>query len=190
MRNQDKKDSYFSFCNIVFLLLGALLIASACGYHVRSSMGKLPSGIASIGIPTFRNLTNEYKIEQLFSRAVLKEFSQRTQIPVSSSSTNVDAVLMGEIRGIGSVPVAFGTQTAGSQTFGTAFIISVTASVKLMRVKDAKVLWQNDNIFFRDRFVLNANARDFFFEENPALERLAQSFAASIAGAILDRTSP
>jgi len=188
MRRQNTKD--FSFRSKAFLLLGALLISSACFYHVRSSAGKLPAGIQSIGIPTFRNQTNEYKIEQVLSAAVLKEFSQRTRTPVNSSSSNVDAVLLGEIRGVSSVPVTFGTPTAGSQTFGTAFLIYVSASVKLKRVSDSKILWQNDSFLYRERFVLNANVRDFFLEENPALERLARSFAASLASAILDRTDP
>jgi hypothetical protein len=191
MRNHDKKDSDYSFHGKALLLLSALLIASACGgYHVRSSAGMLPSGIQSIGIPIFRNLTNEYKIEQLFSGAVLKAFSLRTKTPVNSSSSNVDAVLLGEIRSVGSAPVTFGTQTTGSQTFGTAFLVSVAISVKLIRVKDSKILWQNDNFLYRDRFVLNANVRDFFNEGNPALERLARSFADSLASAILDRTAP
>ena len=172
------------------LLLVVILICSACGYRVRSSVGKLPSGVQSLGIPTFRNLTSQYKIEQLVSSAVLKEFSLRTRVPVNSSNSGVDSVLLGEIRGVSSVPVTFGTQTVGSQTFGSAYLVTVQVSVKLMRLSDSTVIWQNENFLFRERYVLNTSVQDFFSEENPALERLARNLAVSLASTILDRSTP
>lgn len=166
-------------------LLSIILFCSACGYRMHSSMGKLPSGIESIGIPTFQNLTSQYQIEQMISKAVLKEFSLRTQVPVNSRSTDVDSVLIGKIVGINSTPVTFGTQKVGSQTFGATFMISVHLSAKLVRLKDSVVLWQNDSFLYREPYILNANVSDFFSEENPALERLARDFAASLVSTIL-----
>ncbi len=173
------------FPAIVLLCIAAIF--SGCGYHVRSSVGKMPSGIQSLGIPTFQNLTTQYRIEQIISGAVLKEFAARTRIPVSSKSTDVDSVLLGDIRNISSTPVTFGTQPAGSQTIGSAFLITVHIGVKLKRLKDSAIVWQNDDILFRERYSLNANIKDFFSEENPALDRLARDFAASLASTILTR---
>jgi hypothetical protein len=188
MRNQNKEA--IKFCGHALWLLAIILISTACGYHLVRSVGKLPNGIQSIGIPTFQNRTNQYKIEQVISSAVLKEFSLRTRTPVKSSSSGVDAVLLGEIRNVSSVPVAFGTQTIGSQTFGSAFMITVEASIQLKRTRDSKVIWQNDRYLFRERYELNANVREFFPEDNPALERLARRFADDLANAILDRKTP
>lgn len=170
--------------------IGILLIGCGCGYRVRGSAGTLPSGMQSLGIPTFQNLTGQYKIEQIISRAVLQEFSLRAKADVNSSSTGVDSVLLGEIRNVSSVPVTFDSPTSDSQTYGSAYLVTVQIGVKLMRVKDSAILWQNENFLFRERYVLNASVRDFFSEENPALGRLARSFAASLASTILDRTSP
>jgi hypothetical protein len=178
------------FMKKLFVLAIALLICAACGYRMRSSKGELPRGIQSLGIPTFRNLTTQYKIEQILSSAVLREFALRTQIPINSSSTGVDSVLEGEIRNISSTPVTFGTQVVGSQTFGSTFMITVQMSVKLKRLSDAAIIWKNENYIFREQYVLNGNIKDFFAEENPALERLARSFAASLAGTVLDRATP
>jgi hypothetical protein len=174
----------------LFLLAGIALFSSACGYHMHSAVAKLPSGIQSLGIPTFRNLTAQYKIEQLITSAVLREFTLRTRASISSKSKDVDSVLLGEIRGVSSVPVTYGTQQIGSQTFGSAFLVTVRVNVRLIRLSDSAVLWQNDDFLYRERYVLNANVRDFFSEENPALERLAKSFAASLASTILDRPTP
>ncbi len=75
------------------LALCLVVSLSACGYKVQSSVKTLPSGIRSLGIPTFNNSTSQYRIEQRISSAVLKEFSERTSVPVNSKNTGVDAVL-------------------------------------------------------------------------------------------------
>ena len=165
-------------------------VLASCGYKVRSSVGALPSEAQSLGIPTFRNLTTQYKVEQLISSAVLKEFSARTRAAVNSSRSGVDMVLLGEISAVSSVPVTFGSQTTGSSTFGSAFLVTVQLNVKLMRLRDSAIVWQNNDFLFRERYVLNSTVRDFFSEENPALERLARDFAASLASAILSRSKP
>ncbi|MBN2241244.1 MAG: hypothetical protein JW793_01040 [Acidobacteria bacterium] len=166
------------------LLLGFSMAISGCGYKVRSSVGFLPKGIESLGIPTFQNLTGRYRLEQSITSSVLKEFVARTRIPVRSKQSGVDAVLFGEILSIQSTPVTFST---GS--FGSAFMVTVRISAKLVRVKDSAVIWQDGGFTFRERYTLNRDVRDFFSEENPALERLANAFAASLVSAIIEGQS-
>jgi hypothetical protein len=69
-------------------------------------------------------------------------------------------------------------------------MVTVQLSVQLVRLNDSKTIWKNDDLVFSERHVINSNVRDFFSEENPALERLARSFASSLAGAILSRSKP
>jgi hypothetical protein len=175
---------------LIWALLALLPAGPSCGYHVRSSVGKLPYGMQSIGIPGFRNLTGQFAVEQIMTEAVLKEFSARTAARVTPESGGVDAVLLGDILSVNSVPVTFGSQETGSQTFGSAFLVTVRMSVLLKRTSDSAVLWRNEDFLYSERYVLNRNVRDFFSEENPALQRLARSFAASLAGAILERPKP
>jgi hypothetical protein len=164
----------------------ALVINCAgCGYQIHSSVRSLPAGIQSLGIPTFRNMSHQYELEQQISSAVIKEFTTRTRIPVNSSSSGVDAVLIGEIRNVSSSPVTFGTDT-----FGSAFLVTVNMSAKLVRSSESKVLWENSDFLYRERYVLNSKLRDFFSEENPALERLAREFAASLVSTILNSSIP
>ena len=162
-------------------LCGLLAGAQSCGYRFANSAGRLPEGIRSLGIPTFKNTTQQYRVEQQLSGAVLKEFSARTVIPVNSSSSGVDAVLEGVIQGVSSSAIAFDTNT----TFGSTFLITVQISAKLVRQQDKKVLWEDPGFIFRERYVINSKVSDFFSEENPALEHLAQQFAASLASTIL-----
>ena len=141
----------------------------------------MPEGIQSLGIPTFQNLTNQYKIEQRITDAVLREFKLRTRVPVLSKNSGVDAVLFGEIQGVSSSPITY-----GDSSFGSAFLITVKISAKLVRVKDSTVIWQNKALTFIDRYSINSDVQDFFSEENPALNRLAQSFAANLVSTILE----
>ena len=150
-------------------------------------MGRLPDDMKSIGIPTFKNLTNEFKIEQIITSALLKEFSSRTRGQVNSSSSGVDLVLVGEIRSLDLLPVTYRTQNVGEKTFGSAFQVTLRVSVKLIRKHDFAVIWKNEDFVFRERYILNTNIRDFFSEENPALERLAKDFSSGLASAILNR---
>jgi hypothetical protein len=170
----------------IFILL--IFLGASCGYRVQSSVKSLPAGLQSLGIPTFKNNTNQYKIEQQITAALLKEFSRRTRTPVNSKSTGVDAVLVGEIMGISSNPGAFGTQE--NTTVGSAFLISVQIGVKLIRLKDSAVLYENGNFIFRERYTINSSLNDFFSEENPALQRLASDFASSLAGTVLETAKP
>jgi len=113
----------------------------------------------------------------------------RTRATVNSSGSGVDLVLLGEIKGVSSVPVTFTIQT-DQQTYASGFLVTVQLGVKLMRLRDSSILWQNEDFLFRERYVLNGNVQDFFSEENPALERLAHSFAATLVSSILNRSKP
>jgi hypothetical protein len=166
------------------LLLGLCLAISGCGYRVRSSVGSLPKGIESLGIPTFQNLTGQYRLEQTITAAVLKEFTARTRIPVDSKQSGADAVLMGEIQSAQSIPVAF-----SSRSFGSAFMVTVRISAKLVRLRDSAVIWQDKGFTFRERYTLNRDVKDFFSEENPALDRMAGAFAASLVSTIIESQS-
>ncbi len=167
---------------IIPFVLVLLTFAGGCGYRVTNSVKGLPTDIHSLGVPTFRNLTNQYKLEQQISQALLQEFASRTRFPVNSNSSDVDAVLLGEIRSASSSPVTFGTDT-----FGSAFLVTVQIGVKLVRLKDGKVLWENPDYLFRERYVFNSKVIDFFSEEGPALERLAREFAASLVSTVLNQ---
>lgn len=163
-------------------IVPALLLAAACGYHIAGSIKDLPGGVHSIAIPTFKNETRQFKIEQQITAAVLKEFALRTRTRVGASAAGAEAVLQGEIRNLSSSPVTFGTDA-----FGSAFLVTVQISARLLRTKDGAVIWENPDFIFRGQYVLNRKVSEFFSEENAAIDRMAREFAASLASTILSR---
>ena len=105
-------------------------------------------------------------------------------MPVIPKETGVDAVLIGEIHSVHSSPITF-----GDSSFGSGFMVTVQLSVKIVRTTDSKVIWQDKNILFQDRYAKNSDTRDFFSEDNPALDRLARSLAASLVSTIIESQS-
>jgi signal-transduction protein with cAMP-binding, CBS, and nucleotidyltransferase domain len=181
--HKNPVSTWLSICLAVFTLL---LLNCSCGYRATPSIRKLPENVQSLGIPIFKNLTQQFRIEQMITSAVLKEFSVRTRAAVKPNSSGVDVVLLGEINSIGSSPIAFDTE----DSFGTAFLVTVQISAKLVRLKDSSIIWENPNYLFRERYVLNSEVSNFFSEENPALERLAKEFAGALTSTILNGLKP
>jgi hypothetical protein len=167
-----------------FALIAAAQI-SGCGYRLRSAVVPLPGGIRSLAVPTFANETQAYKLEQRITRAVISEFTKRTRARITSVPEDADAVLYGRIHSLSSNPVTF-----GQDTFGSALLVTVQASARLVRRSDGKVLWENTDLLFRERYALNPRVSEFFSEQNPALERLARDLAGTLAGAILGQQTP
>jgi hypothetical protein len=167
---------------MLILLFAVSPVFTSCGYHLAGSVGRLPGGVRSIGIPTFKNDTRAYKVEQQLTGAVLKEFTVRTGTPVTSDSSGVEAVLLGEVRDVNSSPITFGTDA-----FGSTFQITLQVSVRLVRVKDGALLWENPNFTFRGRYVLTSKVSEFFSESNAAVDLMAREFAASLASTLLVR---
>jgi len=143
---------------------------------------KLPWGLQSLAVPTFANMSDSYRLEQELTKAILSEFTSRTRVPVRSTTEGADGVLQGEIRSITSNPVTF-----GADTFGSAFLVSVRASVKLVRSSDGRVLWSREDFEFRERYVLNTKVSEFFSQQQPAIQRLARDFAGSLVSTLLNQ---
>jgi hypothetical protein len=177
------KSPGFSAGILPLLLVAVTLIQTSCGYQVKSSVGNLPHGIQSLGVPTFKNSSHQFKLEQRVTGAVVRELNARTRIPISAKNSGVDAVLVGEIQNLSSSPVTF----SSDRSFASAFLITVQMSVKLVRSSDSKVLWEDASFLYRERYILNSKVTDFFSEDNPALDRLSQDFAASLVSTILKR---
>jgi len=68
-------------------LSGILVLLAGCGYHTTgSSATKLPSDVHTIAIPAFINKTPQYKVEQLLTQAVVREFVSRTNYHIANET--------------------------------------------------------------------------------------------------------
>jgi hypothetical protein len=60
------------------------------------------------------------------------------------------------------------------------------AAVTIRDLKQNVILYDNQNFIFRDTFEFSEDPRSFFNEEDPAVERIARSFAESVVSTIVN----
>ncbi len=159
-----------------------LFISTGCGYHTAGQAAKLPTGIHTIAIPTFVNNTQNYRIEQILTAAVVREFTSRTNYRiVNSSSADADATLRGSV--------------VGTQIYGLTYdpkngrlssaAVLVSARVSLVD-RNGKLLFDNQNYSFREEYEFSLDPATFFREESPAVDRLSRDFARTLVSNILE----
>jgi hypothetical protein len=201
-----RKILYFKFqiSNLRFgiaplcLCISAAIFLSACGYHVGGTAALMPPGLKVIAVPALKNDTPRYRIEQRMTEAVVHEFIARTKYRIVSSEDSADAVLHGEITSFEAIPAIFDTTPpptsspttvpAGNTTSAraTTMLISVHMKVFLEERETRKVLYKNDNYFFREPYEISTDPSKFFDEQAPALERMSRDFAARLVSDVLE----
>jgi len=163
-------------------LLAALFFATRCGYHVAGRAGNLPSEWKTIAVPAFKNDTARYRIEQRFTEAVIRQFIQRTKYRIVQNPESADAVLRGEVLSIDTNPVLFNATTGQV----TTTLVTVHTKVQLVDAATQKVVYENDDMLFRDEYQISTDVQSFFEEQDPALERMAKDFAAQLVSNVVE----
>ena len=169
---------FFAVC----VLLLALTTASGCGYHVAGRSDALPKSIHVIAVPALENKTTSYRIEQRLTAATVHEFLAKTPYQVTSNPANGDAVLRGKVLNVEVVPLLFDTSTGRA----TTMLVSVKCEVTFEERETGRVLYHTNNFLFRNQYEISTDVKSFFEEQDPALDRLAQDFAARLVAAVTE----
>jgi outer membrane lipopolysaccharide assembly protein LptE/RlpB len=162
--------------------LAAAALAGGCGYHVAGRGDSLPKSIHVIAVPAFENKTTSYRIEQKLTAATVHEFLAKTQYRVTSNPAQGDAVLRGTVISVEAVPLLFDTATGSA----TTMLVTVKCAISLTETATQKVMYQTDNFLFRNEYEISTNVKSFFEEQDPALDRVAQDFAARLVAAVTE----
>jgi outer membrane lipopolysaccharide assembly protein LptE/RlpB len=167
----------------VIALVTALAISSAgCGYSTAGKATHIPANVQTIFIPAFVNQTHTYKIEQIVTAQVVREFVSRTKFKiVSDSQAESDATLKGTVVSTSVVPLTYDSQS------GRASSAMVTVSMKISLVdKTGKTLFDNPNYTFREQYQVSRDIASFLDEESPALQRLSRDLARTLVADVLE----
>jgi hypothetical protein len=148
----------------------------------------MPKNVHVIAVPAMENKTSTYRVEQKLTAATIHEFLAKTKYRVVSDANGGDAVLTGKVLKMEVVPLLFQTtSTATTSTAqATAMLITMTCEVTLTDRATEKVLYHNANFVFRNEYKLSTDVRNFFQEGDPALDRMAQDFAARLVAAVTE----
>ena len=162
--------------------LFAVATLSGCGYHTAGHATRLPASVRTIAVPAFVNQTQTYRIEQVLTRDVVREFIARTHYRVSNDSgQSADAVLHGTVLSAQAKPLTYDAQT------GRISSAVVTVSMKVsLSDHQGRVFFENPNYTFRQQYQVSREVTSFFEEETPALQRMSQDFARTLVSNILE----
>ncbi len=166
---------------LVLMLLSAFLL-SGCGYHTAGHVVQLPENVKTIAVPAFKNETLTYRIEQMLTASVVREFTTRTHYHIlNDPSEAADATLRGTVLSTTASPLTYDSAT------GRAASVLVVVSVKVVLTdRSGKILYQNPAYLFREQYELSQDLPSFFEEDSPAFRRLSQDFARTLVSNILE----
>ena len=163
------------------LLLLLVSAAARCGYHLVGHSSTLPTGIQSVGIPTFVNRTNRPELEQRVTEHVIDEFTTRGRVHILPGEEGAQAVLRGEIMSYTVTPVVISEQGRA-----TRYEIMITSHVTLSETTTDKVLWEDDHFLFKRQYDVATNPNVFIDQEIVAIDDVATDFAKSVVTSILE----
>ena len=166
---------------IVFLFLFVSGFAEC--YKPVTNSG-LPKNIRTVAVPAFQFEVEgaRYRVESRFTEFVTKEIIKRGRgLKVQGSRENADAVIEGTIRNFN-----FSGVLLDRDGRARVYEVTVVAAVTIRDLKANKILYDNQNFVFRDSFEFSEDPRSFFNEEDPAVERMARSFAESVVSTIVN----
>lgn len=183
VQSRDRPDPGPRTLDLGPLLLAALTLAMAgCGYHAGGKGAQFPSNIKTIAIPAFRNETPRFKVEQVLTQAVVREFLARSRFRVQPRTEGSDALLSGTVIQFWTTPVV-AEPTAGRTV---SVSVNVRMRVKLTDTRSGKVLYENPDYVFSEPYEITGDAAAYFEESAPAVQRLSRAFAASLVSSILE----
>src|SRR5579864_2784279 len=167
---------------LLIVLIVAALSLAGCGYHAVGRSSRLPENVHVLAVPMFVNQTQTYRVEQLFTRDVVREFIDRTHYRViTDASESADATLKATVLSAQTAPLTYDPQT------GRISSALVTVSLKVSLVeRGGRVLFDNPNFTFREQYQVSREVTSFFAEETPALQRMSRDFAHTLVSDVLE----
>jgi outer membrane lipopolysaccharide assembly protein LptE/RlpB len=166
---------------VIFFSLFSTLV-SGCNYHTAGHAAQLPENVKTIAVPAFINETSTYRIEQMLTSSVVREFTTRTHYRIlNDPGEAADATLRGTVISASSTPLTYNAAT------GQAASVLVVVSMRVtLTDRQGKVLYQNPAYLFREQYEVSQDLTSFFEEDSPAFRRLSQDFARTLVSNILE----
>ena len=143
---------------------------------------QLPEHIRTVAVPAFQNNALRYKIETRFTEAVIREVIRRGRgLRVQGEREGADAVIDGVIKSF-----QFSGVLLDDKGRARIFEVTITAAVTVRDQVENRVLYDNQNYVFRGEFEFANDPRSYFNEEDPAVQRIARSFAESVVSTLVN----
>jgi outer membrane lipopolysaccharide assembly protein LptE/RlpB len=158
------------------------LLTAGCGYHTAGHVVSIPENVRTIAVPAFASQVQTFKIEQILTKAVVREMVTRTRYHIiSDENADADATLHGTVLSTYASPLTYDSKTGRAASALVVVTIKVSLTDKL-----GKVLYQNPAYLFREQYEVSSDLATFFEEDSPAYQRLSRDFARTLVSNILE----
>lgn len=144
----------------------------------------LPRDIKRIAVPIFQFESKglRYRVENRFTDAVSMEILRKARgIKVQGDLNGADAVIEGSIRDF-----SFSGVLLDRDGRARVYEVTIVCSVTVRDLRTNRILYDNQNFVLRDNFEFTDDPRSFFNEEDPAVDRIARSFAESLVSTLVN----
>jgi len=170
------------FVRLSALALGLLFVSGFAECYKPVTKNQLPARIKTVAVPAFQNNALRYKIEHRFTQAVITELIHRGRgVRVQGDREGADAVIEGIIKGY-----QFRGVLLDDKGRARIFEVTIEAAVTVRDQAENRVLYDNQNFVFRGEYEFANDPRNFFNEEDPAVQRMARTFAESIVSTLIN----
>jgi outer membrane lipopolysaccharide assembly protein LptE/RlpB len=152
------------------LLILCLIQLTGCGYQMVGKETHVPPHLASIAIPTFKNLTFEPGIEVPFTQGFLKEFIQDRRVNVVNRA-EADSILEGVVQSFNMVSISYDR---------SGLVVEYQINVVLdlvLKDRTGKVLWDEKGFSDSRWFRASADALTNESHKADALQQLGRLMA-------------
>ena len=164
------------------VFFAALALISGCGYSTQGKAVKVAPSIQTIYMPAFVNQTQKFKVEQILTVAVVREFTARSRFKVSNDpDAEHQATLKGTVLSAVVTPLTYDSATGRASTATVTITMRVT-----LTDKDGKPIFDRQNYTFRETYQISRELSSFFEEESPSIDRLARDFARTLVADVLE----
>lgn len=133
---------------LLFMLTPVFAALTSCaGYRMGDSDRQIPGGYRTVAIPVFANKSMEAGIEAYFTNALIREF-ERGRVGRVTSKSEAQTTLEGSIDNVNYVVTNQVSKEQGGGflpdkiILNTEYRILLTATLKLRRNSDQKILWE------------------------------------------------
>ena len=168
----------------LFVLL--LFVSGFAECYKPVTKNQLPSHIRTVAVPAFQNDALRYKLESRFTSAVMDELIHRGRgLRVQGEREGADAVIEGVMKSF-----TFSGVLLDDKGRARIFEVTIVAAVTVRDQTQNRVLYDNQNFVFRGEYEFANDPRNFFSEEDPAVQRMARSFAESIVSTLINAVEP
>ena len=161
-------------------VLAALLVLTACGYHLLGTGGAFPPTVKTVAVIPFERQVPVVKLEQRVTEAVTRELARRVHVRVTSSKEGADAVLTGIITGYSVAPLSF--DSAGR---ANRYQVTMTARVLLVD-RDGKKLFDSQGYHFNEVYERSLGPSTYINQEVGAYDVVARDFARALVASMVE----